>query len=170
MDDYVSGRVPDVCAVSGEPTTDRVITSTEIDGPSLGWLFLLLFPVLGWLILVLVMAFGRRSYLRGELPISEASYLAARSQRRRWYGALAMGIVLLFAGAFALRDVAQLGGVTVLIGLAVALAAGVALIRASTGVPRITLDASRRWVTIHRVHPSFAAAADRHNHVAGHLV
>ena len=47
VDDYLGGRVPDVCAVSGRPTTDRLVMSTEIDGPSPGWLFLLLFPFLG---------------------------------------------------------------------------------------------------------------------------
>ncbi|HSF87165.1 MAG TPA: hypothetical protein VLG28_16105, partial [Acidimicrobiia bacterium] len=82
VDDYLGGRVPDVCAVSGRPTTDRLVMSTEIDGPSPGWLFLLLFPFLGRLILALVMALSRRSYLRGELPISETDKKAPHTEGR----------------------------------------------------------------------------------------
>lgn len=158
VDDFVIGRVPDVCAVTGAPTKDRLVTSTEIDGPSPGWLFLLLFSLLGWLILALVLAFSRRTHLQGELPLSESAYTARRRQRRWWYLGLATGMALVVASVFFLRNLAQLGGVGVLVGLAVVLVAGVGLISAFTGMPRITLDGSRRWVTIHRVHPDFAAA------------
>lgn len=159
VDDYVQNRLPDICVITGEPTTDRLVSDTVVDRPSLGWLILLAFGPVGWIILLAVFALGQRSYLHGQLPLSEAAYVA---ERRRTRMAVLVGVGAIAAALLLLITVT--GFAVGLAGMAVAVAIGIAVyLRTSSIGPKIDLDASRRFVEIRNVHPAFAAAIEERN-------
>lgn len=154
VDDYVQDRLPGICVVTGEPTNDRLHSETVVDRPSLGWLFLLLLGPIGWIVLLAVFAFGQRSYLHGELPFSEEAYLA---EKRRTRSAVLFGIGAVVVAMAVFGAIANFSiGV---VGVVLALIAGIgAYLWASSMGPALQLDASRRFVTIRKAHPNFAAA------------
>jgi hypothetical protein len=169
VDDAVRGRLPGICAKDGTPTTDRLRVHERMgteSGLGVAWLLLLAGP-LGWLGLVLVATMrGRTEVLSAELPYSEPAYLrmvaARRSHRTTALIATLSLLVLLLA---AILPFGPLSGGRPFFALFV-FTAGVGgfftwmasrrLTEASVG---LSLDASRRWVTLSRVHPAFAAAA-----------
>lgn len=164
VDDYVLGRLPGICVVTGEPTGDRLASSIVVDGPSPAWWLLVLLGPIGWLVLILVMVGSRRSTLTGELPMSAIAYQAARHRDRlRWlYAATVVIALLALALAFP-----SFGGVgLVLLLLAVGVAAWIIADRRSW--PQVTLDASRRWVKISGVHPAFADTVGRSRSAESH--
>ena len=156
VDDYVAGRTPGVCVITGEPTSDRLTVRSEIDGPSAAWFILILFPLIGWLILAAVLAAGRRSYLTGTLALSEAAYRGLRRARRTAMLVAGGGVVLLLIAATGLFDIVD--GVAVVVALTMVIGGLIAYWAIETRSPQVRLDASRRWVTIRRVHPDFVAA------------
>lgn len=163
VDDAVLGRLPDLCAKDGVPTTDRMRMSEEIgDTNRLGILWLLFFAgPLGWIIMFFLASRSSGEQLTVELPFSEAAYrrfVEGRHLRDRGVLAgVAISLGLLFLTAWA-----RLGGVgAILIVATLAVASGVVVTgawRMATTSVTIDLDASRRWVTLRRVHPAFAAA------------
>lgn len=154
-DDYVQGRLPRRCVATGRSTRSRLADRTTIDGPSSAWFLALLLGPVGWIMLAFVLLTARRSVLAGEYPLADAVWASVRQRRRRAFVPAALGLVLLLLAALA--DFAV--GVSLVI-LLVTLVACLALYwRATAVLPRIELDATRRWVTLHGVHPDFAAAA-----------
>ena len=155
VDDYIVGRTPDICAITGRSTSDRLTVSTEIDRPSPAWFLLLLAPLLGWFILAFVLATARRTYLTGSIAVSADAWRALR--RRRHHAMLAMvgGVTLLIVVA-AWVDVAR--GAGALLALVLIVGGIVALALVDARSPKVHLDATRRWVTITRVHAQYAAA------------
>ncbi len=173
VDDAVLGLLPPVCTKKGTPTGSRLRVVEEVGRSNrLGilWLLVLAGP-LGWLVLLALASRDTGERLAVELPLSDAAYAelgAARSLRNR---ALACGVAVTLA-LLLLTGWAQLGtaGLVLVIGAGLATVVGTMvgewrLGRASVGV---SLDASRRWVTLDGVHPGFAGACREHRlrHVA----
>ena len=169
VDDAVRGRLPSLCTKDGTPTTDWLRVHEGVGGnggPGIAWLLLLAGP-LGWLVLLAISVLrDRREVLHVELPYSEAAYqrmVAARRSLRIFgavalasTGALAFGVVLRTAPVLPGRPLFLLLVVVACVGLVMTINASRRLDAASVGV---SLDASRRWVTLSGVHPAFAAAA-----------
>ncbi len=163
VDDAVLGRLPQVCSKRGTVTGSRLRTVEEVGRSNrLGvlWLLALAGP-LGWIVLLVLGSRDSGELLAVEVPLSDTAYdeLAA-AQRLRLVAALsgAAGVVALLL----LSAWAQLGSSGVVL-IVVAILATLVMVfvaerrigRASFGV---SLDASRRWVTLAGVHPAFVAA------------
>lgn len=169
VDDAVRGTLPDVCAKDGGPTRDRIVVRNQLGdraGLGVAWL-LLLFGPLGWLGLLLI-AFsrgGRGEVLLVQIPMSEPAYARLTAARRLQRTGLAVAVTTFVVGSLTLAG-ANLGTLeSRFVGLAVtaALVAGVISVfvgeaRIRTSSVQVDLDASRRWVTLAAVHPSFVAA------------
>jgi len=157
VDDFVSGRLPAICVVTGQPTADRITRTAVVDGPSPAWALLILLGPIGWLALLVIIATARRTILSGELPMSEAAYEAARHRDRLRWAFVGGTVVLALVILVSLRSLAIGGAGLVLLSVAAAALTWMAADRRSW--PRISLDASRRWVAVTNVHPEFAGAA-----------
>jgi hypothetical protein len=140
------------------------------EGLGAAWVLVLLGP-LGWLVLV-VLAVTRSpaEVLRVELPMSEAAYFREVRARRSYHlgcvlaalGAVAVLVAITtpWNGSPALGLLFAVLAVTIPVGGIVhAALSHRRLVQASVD---IELDASRRWVYLWRVHPDFAAEAERH--------
>lgn len=162
VDDAVLGRLPQVCAKDGVATTSHLTVEQEVGTRGLGalWLLLLLGP-LGWIALVIASVAIRGECLVVELPLSKVAYgrlRAARSLRN-------LGLALAIGGGLAgvllatFVDLPYVGPLlalaAVIVGLGVAATGALHVVRESVTV---SLDGSRRWVTLGRVHPAFATA------------
>ena len=154
VDDYVGDRLPGVCCITGEPTPDRITRNTLIDRPSPAWMLLVVLGPIGWLGLAVVYGMGQRSYLNGVLPLSHDAYTTASRRRLQFAGVAVTIAVLLIAAAVTTR----IGGIVAAFGLA--LVAGSWAYLTFRLLPRVSLDASRRWVTVRNVHPALALAAE----------
>ena len=156
VDDAVRGRLPRVCVKTGalaDMDVRRSITLGRLGGGV--WLLVLLGP-LGWLALVAVAVLGpRRETLTVRLPYSRAAWDA---ERRRRYQVALLGVVGFAALALALVARQLFPLMWVAIGVVALLAAFVLGSVAYFDDVGVSLDASRRWVTLTRVSPAFAAA------------
>jgi len=159
VDDAVLGRLPGVCAIHGRPTGDQVIVRRPM-GPSrvrLAWLVALLGPF------ALLVARTGGDVLTTRVPCCSEAYLAHR-RARRWCGVAAiLGVALCIGTLVAAQHNGSLGWRTLAIACAAfGAAAGWLAVRFQREARRngveVSLDASRRWVTISGVHPRFAAA------------
>lgn len=164
VDDAVLGRLPQVCAKDGVATTSHLTVDQAVGERGLGalWLLLLLGPV-GWLVLVLVAFRVGGEHLVIEVPMSKAAYgrlQAARSVRNRGL-ALALGGGLAGVLLATFVDLSFVGPVLVLAPVVVGLAmAATGAMRVARESVTVSLDGSRRWVSLGRVHATFAAACD----------
>ncbi len=162
VDDAIRGTLPPICVKEGTPTVDRLVIRTKVGtgyGGGIAWLLLLAGP-LGWLgLLMFAMARGPAGVLTVQVPFSAAANERFRAARGAcWMASLAtLGLVA-----------AALVGVTHdtfdgrVLGVIAAVGALMALVRWVVELHRlqqcsvgISLDASRRWVTMSRVHPAF---------------
>ena len=153
----VLGNLPLVCAKTGEPADFLVTVRKTVGGGIPPWVWFLLFlgPV-GIAALLLAAAFApAQEYLTVRIPETDASLKGERQLERWRLAALGAGVVVPLLGLFGV-------GVFPLLwlaaGVAFFLAAGaltVVLWRQSVGV---SIDASRRWITLANVHPAFVAA------------
>jgi len=160
VDDAVRGDLPLVCVVTGQPTDFVVRDKVPID-PGLGawWLLVLLGPI-GWVVLVLVALTRRPPMLTVRLPMSDETFDRLESAKR----GIRVGVLLFGAGVVGglaavtvdlPRSLLLVAGIVALVGVGLAVAGRVALAFRQVGV---SLDASRRWVTLRRVSPEFAHA------------
>jgi hypothetical protein len=166
VDDAVVGRLAPVCAKSGVGTDDHLILTVPVGGRGLGlaWLLLLLGP-LGLVILFGYALTRHQEMLTVRLPFSDRSYeeLARARRAQRWFGwgwaaALLGALVALVGRDFTGRAVAAALAV---IALALFASWVTECIRARRAGVGVELDASRRWVTLTRVHDGFAQAVQR---------
>jgi hypothetical protein len=165
VDDAVRGDLPDICSKDGAPATGRFRIVTEVGRSNrlgIAWLLVFAGP-LGWLVLLFLLGRDSGEQLAVELPYCDHDYerfVAARRLRTRFVLAATACLVALAL----LLLLGQLGGLEVLLffGVAVAalVAAWVAEQRMSQATVGVTLDASRRWVTLQPVHPDFARACE----------
>ena len=171
VDDAVRGDLPRRCAKTALPTDAQLTIASPVGGDGgvgLAWLLVFLGPI-GWGILILF-ALTRRpaETLLVRLPMSDEASERYRQWRRFRAGAAGVsilsGAVLVLAAYFG--DVGDLE-VTVYGGIAIAgfLAALFGEDRASKAHVGVSLDASRRWVTLSRVHPDFVTACVAHHPV-----
>ena len=167
IDDAVRGQLPDVCVKDGGPARGSRVRMTREIGRSnrLGILWLLIFlgPI-GWIVLLFLAAGDRGERLTVTLPLSSAAHdrqvAATRRRNLGVTGSIGVGVILLLLAGYG--GVGELRAAFVVFGLA---AFGVAVVLAIVGEIRIErtnvgidLDASRRWLTITRVHAAFAEA------------
>jgi hypothetical protein len=157
LDDAMVGRLPAVCAMTGE-RADGYAPMVVPKPLGLAWLLLLLGP---FGVLLLVVLFSRlRVRFVVRIPMSEAAFdrwHLARVQRLwlSWLGGA--GLV----GAIALS---WLGGLALLIALASLASLGLALrahLRAPWLQPTLTADRLGRTLTMLGVHERFARAVAR---------
>ena len=128
----------------------------------MAWLLLLAGP-LGWIGLFIIAATRQNNeLLTVTLPFSEAAHVRLRQAERA--RSQAMWVAM---GAFVAAFVALLFRTTDsrLLALALAVVVTAALVKmimeanaVNNAMVRLSLDASRRWVTLSRVHPDFEAA------------
>lgn len=154
IDDYALGRLPEVCVVTGAPTTDRVKFRTNVGGFSPIVILLLFLGPVGWLI-ALVVSLGPGNHIEGWLPFHHG--VARRLRARRWQH-FGLGV----GSAAVLLVLAWLTESGIFFGLAIGsvVAAMVLVAIDLRREPSIALDASGRWVTLSRVDPRFAAAVN----------
>lgn len=168
VDTAVLGTLPPVCVKDGTPTLDHLTIDTEVAGGTglgLAWL-LILFGPLGWLGL-LVIALLRRppDHLTVRVPLCEhtyQNYRAARRMSRVWLVVAVGGAVLALVAYRTLHPLGAIAGVTLaLCALAALVTSALEWHRATSATVSVELDASRRWVTLSRVHPGFVTAIER---------
>lgn len=168
VDDAVRGTLPSICVKDGVATTDQLVVQDELGDRSslgVGWLLLLLGP-LGWigLLLMMVSRSGRGELLTVKLPMSDLAYQRLRAARRlrTASAAAAVGVVVVALLAAPSGGFGGSGRIYAVVAVAALVAAVVTLLvadaRVTAGTVQVDLDASRRWVTFSRVHPTFAAA------------
>jgi hypothetical protein len=154
LDDYIEGRLPEVCAVTGVSTDDQVRLRTNVARINWLWYLALFFGPVGWIVLGVVL-FRTRDPLEGWLPYLHEEVLRRRSRRR--------AIIVGAGGVVGVSLVLYLAlGAPVLLWLCAVAVVGcvLALMVMSTREPRIRLDPSRQWLTISRCHPRFVEAVE----------
>lgn len=151
--DLASGRMPDVCALTGRPTDLRERVRYGWPNPS-PWRFL--WALAGLVPLLLAIYWAPRR-VEGRLPLSRAA------QRRRT-ALLTLGVFLAFAGVFLVCGFAAPAPYGTAIGTAgvVTLAAGAVVFQtrwAHGPVGRVfRMPNGEDWVVIANLHPDFVAA------------
>ncbi|MDQ3640357.1 MAG: hypothetical protein M3450_02510 [Actinomycetota bacterium] len=157
VDDAVRGRLPLVCAKTGEPA-DLVIRIQKPIGSGVfgaAWLLVFLGPP-GWAALFLVSILGPApEYLTVRIPETNASYYREKQLERFRLAALIAAISLPLCGLLLLGNLPALWLALGAASLVAALSLHLIIQRQSIG---ISLDASRRWVTLTGVHPHFVDA------------
>lgn len=168
VDDGVLGNLPEVCVVTGIPTADKLTFRQQVrDSAGLGvaWLLILAGP-LGWLGIAAIALFRRGAdYLTVTLPYSEnAQQRRVQAERAQLKAMIVMVVALALAfGAFIQRsssyDLLALGLATIGVGALVSMV--MCARRVHHLSVQLTLDASRRWLTLLGVNPEFALAVER---------
>ena len=158
VDDAVRGDLPPVCVRTGLPANTKVTVDASVGGLGAVWLLVLAGPI-GWLVLLGLLLAGKgRETLTVKLPYTGEAFARERARRNVRDATTLLALFALIAGAahFMLAPMAW-----------VMLAAALVAVACATHVlldvqsPDIGLDASRRWVRLSNVHPTFAAAAER---------
>jgi hypothetical protein len=170
VDDAVRGRLPGICVKDGTGTNDRLTFRQDMgsrNGLGVIWLLILAGP-LGWIGLFVISAMHQGGTLTVTLPFSEAAHdrLTHATRVRRQAGLVLVGAL---AGSLLSLFLRTTDGKLLAVGLAcVAVAALVKVVVESSRLLRLTvpldLDASRRWVTLSKVHPNFVEAVQRRDH------
>jgi hypothetical protein len=159
IDDAVQGRLPGVCAKTGVPSAGKLRIEQSTGGLGFGWLLLFLGPI-GWIGLVLWLVFSSRSgVLTVRLPYSDAAVDHEWRLRRIRFRVTALAI-LGFGVALAIQR-SPATWVLSVVAAGLILVALVAHVRLMTERVGVRLDASRRWVTLTRVHPDFVRAVEQ---------
>jgi hypothetical protein len=163
VDDAVRGTLPNVCAKDGVTATGRFRVTKEVGRSNrvgVLWLLALVGP-LGWLVLVYLLVRDSGERLDVQLPYSDEAYerfaAARRLRSRALVVAVVGGLALLFVAAWVHLGAA--GGLIAFVVIVASLIVAVAAdLRMERALVRVSLDASRRWVTLTGVHPAFADA------------
>ena len=159
VDDAIRGDLPLVCAKTGAPADLKVRVRQPVGGgiPFWAWFLLFLGPLgIVALVLAAVLSPGAE-YLTVRIPETEASFERERQLERWRLGALGAGVVFPMLGVL---SVGMFPMLWIAFGVAFFIAAGalsVMLWRQSVGV---SIDVTRRWVTLTNVHPDFVDAVN----------
>lgn len=172
VDDAVLGNLPDVCAIDGVATGDRLTFRQQVGGSGglgVAWLLILAGP-LGWLGLAAVAMFRQSAeYLTVTLPYSENVQLKRiQAEQARLRATIAM--LVAFALAFVAFIQESSGYDLVALGLAAfGVGALISLVMYATKVHHLSvqlrLDASRRWLTLCGVNTEFVLAVEQRTSV-----
>lgn len=157
VDDAIRGDLPMVCAKTGQPADLVVRVRQPVGGGIPGWVwFLFFFGPLGIFGLLVAALFSPGTeYLTVRIPESEASYQRERQLERWRLAALGAGVAFPFLAVFGVGMFPQLWLLLTVAGFLAAGALTWVLWRQSITV---SIDVTRRWVTLANVHPSFAEA------------
>jgi hypothetical protein len=152
-DRAVLGQFPPVCVRTGERADGYVTIESKVGGPSAWALLLLLLGPIGWIVLV-----GIALAMRGEpysvrLPYQESAWESIRRTSIVGYALFGAAVLVLLAGVLMQQERNGVVGA-----IALGVVAVVVTTYAKAMLPRLQLDATRRWVTIRDVHPFFAEA------------
>jgi hypothetical protein len=152
-DQAVLGQFPPVCVRTGHRADGRVVIESRVGGPSAWAGLLVLTGPIGWIIL-----FGLVLAVRGEafsvrVPFSRAAWNAI--MRATVLGRVLVGVGVLGAVTVALTSPSMIGGVLAVGAIVVGV---VTVCVAKSMLPRVSLDATRRWITLGGVDPAFRAA------------
>jgi len=166
VDDAIRGDLPPVCAKTGEPT-DLVIRRRQPVGgglPPVVWLVLLLGPMGIFVLFLLALAWPSPEYLTVRVPETEASYQNERQMKRWRLAALGAGVLMPFLG---ILGVGMFPLLWLAAGAGFFLAAGVLTWMLWRQSISVSIDVSRRWVTLAGVHPNFVEAVQRQEATPG---
>jgi hypothetical protein len=160
VDDAIRGRLPLVCAKTGKPADLVIRMQQPVGRQSLGllWLLVLLGP-LGWVAVVLLsVCMPGPEFLTVRVPQSQAAYDRQKSLGRWRLAAFAAGVLVI--PIYGLIRPVMFPALWMLAAAAL-LVAGIVLHtmfeRQQIGV---SIDVTRRWVTLTNVHPRFVAAVE----------
>lgn len=163
VDDAIRGDLPLVCAKTGQPADLLIRIRQPVGGgiPGWVWLLVLLGPLgIGALLLAALLSPGAE-YLTVRIPETEASFSRERQMERWRLAALGAGVVALFYGTFR-------PGMFPVMWLALSavcfLAAGALTWMLWRQSITVSIDVTRRWVTLANVHPAFAEAVQLGTH------
>ena len=148
-----------MCIHTGEPATLTVTVDAPVGGGlGLLWLLLLAGPLGLLALLVLAVTRGGGETVPVKLPYSDPAYARNLGLRRFRDVTLILTFVAVMVAAVGFLDVTM-----VWVGLAVAclVTCLVAHVRLDWLSVDVTLDGSRRWVHLGRVHPAFVEAVRR---------
>jgi hypothetical protein len=152
-DRAVSGQLPPVCVRSGCAADRRVEVVSRIGGPSPCALLLVFAGPIGWLVILGLWLGVRGEEASVRVPLQRDAWHAI--QRVTIVGRMLVGVGAVGILAVLLTDPSAVGGALA----AAALLAGLfTLIAARLLLPRVSLDATRRWATLAGVHPAFRDA------------
>jgi len=157
VDDAVRGELPPICVKTGE-RTDLIIRVQQPVGGWLNgapWLLVFLGPP-GWVALFLLMLLSPgQEYLTVQIPQAEAAFYREKSLKHLRLAAFGASIVTLLCGLV----LPGMFPILWLVAGATCVTAAAALhLRIWRQAIRISLDGSRRWVTLSGVHPDFVQA------------
>ncbi len=168
VDDGVLGNLPEVCAVTGIPTGDKLTFRKQVGGSTglgVAWLLVLAGP-LGWLGIAAMALFRRGAeYLTVTLPYSENVQLRRVQAEKAQLKAMVVMVVALVL-AFVAFVQESYGSDLLALGLAaIGVGALVTMVMCARRIHhlsvQLTLDASRRWLTLWGVNPEFVLAVER---------
>jgi hypothetical protein len=170
VDDAVRAELPRICTKDGVPTGDALSLSQEVGnraGLGIAWLLIFAGP-LGWfaLLLISLSRSGRVESLRVEIPMSDTAYRRRRQAQTQRDRAAVLLIASVIGGMLLLisPDSSLMGRAWALLVITVfalsLIAMAVGAVRFGREDVGISLDASRRWVTLSNVHPHFAQACE----------
>ncbi|HTJ74306.1 MAG TPA: hypothetical protein VL337_02990 [Acidimicrobiales bacterium] len=168
VDDAVLGHLPPVCVRTGQPADLVIRTRRPVGGGGGGggaiWLLVFLGPP-GWMALFLLALVGPAGEtLTVDLPYARAAWARERQVRRFRNALILAGVVCL---ALALMRPGPFPLLWVVLGLGSLLGGFLVWSFSYFDDVGIYLDASRRWVTLSRVHPAFARVVEAGNATAG---
>ncbi len=155
--DYIEGRLPDVCVVTGRGTTDRFLHVTEVLPE--GTVNRMLARIER--IVTAPPRFGRVLVVHGSIPLDELVQTRLRRVRRAGSALLVAALVALIAIAWSAAPWAPVGA-----SAAIAVTAVAAWMRTTPRrrLPRVLVDEGGDTVKLRNVHAAFArAAAARRN-------
>ena len=151
--DYQEGRLPPICVISGEPTTDRFTYRTVIapSGGSDG--------IVGRIetFIATVNPGAPRNMLLGRIPVDADVHASLRLRRTGWTVALVVSIAALLVAAWSATAWSPYLAVAAIVGIATSVVKRRETERALP-IPELTHGGS--WVTLRNVHERFAAAAE----------
>jgi hypothetical protein len=152
-DRAVLGQFPPICVRTGERADGFVSVESTVGGPSPWALLLVFLGPIGWLVLLGILVAVRGEKYRVRLPYRESAWESIRRTSVAGYVLLGVAAVVLVAGLLLRQE-----GVAILAAIVVAAIGVVVCLASNLMMPRLDLDATRRWITIRDVHPAFADA------------
>lgn len=158
VDDAIRGDLPLICAKTGEPADVIIRIRQPVGGmPRVVWLLVVLGAVSFPVIFLLALLWPGEQ-LTVRVPQTDASFERERHMQRLRLAALGAGVVVPLAGVM---SVGMFLGLWLALGVAFFVVAGALSIMLWRETIGVSIDVTRRWVTLTNVHPNFVEAVER---------